>query len=413
VTHRRRPAARRLRGDEAFTLIELLIAMSILGLVMAAMAPGFYNALASATASGDRNTADGLAVTALQQMQAAPYADVGFYSSQTQAGACPTSNTVIIGTTVPTSGYVVTPTSTQTVGTMTYALSRCVDWANDNVAGCTDDIKQTQVVVSWPASEPRGTVVETSAVYPGGESSCAPISTTTTSPSTTVAVGPPGAPTGLTATVPTDSTGTNTVDLVWAAPTAGTAVDHYLVEYNTTGNFSSSSGYATTGAIANAPTTAAPYGVSGLTSGGTYYFQVVAVSSSGSVSSPAGPVTATTSEPTTSTTLGCSITQLVVSPTSAVVDSSGHLVGESSLSLAVNASAGCSGVSVSYTAGGGLTSSAVVGAGGQLTGTAGGASTVWAVGTDAFTVDVGGVAYSPRTQVLVSICQEKGSSGKC
>jgi prepilin-type N-terminal cleavage/methylation domain-containing protein len=412
------------RADAGFTLIELMIAMVILAIVLGALAPGFYNALASASVSGQRNTADSLAMSELQQMQAAPYAEVGFYSSQSIPPTCP-PGTVLLGSTPPSSGFVLAPTSVARVATTSFAITRCVDWSNDNVAGCTDDFKRTEVVVSWPAADPKDSVQQVSAVYPGGLSSCAPASTTTSSTSTTVLSGAPGTPTNLTATDPSDSTGSSTIDLVWGAPTGGVAVDHYAVEYNTTGNFSAPGDYATL-TTANPPSTF--FGVPGLTAGSTYYFEVLAVSAGGVDSPPAGPVSATTSTgSTTTTTIGggpvstttpttvaaCSVTQINVTPASGVVDKSGQLVNASTFSVSVNASSGCASVTVVYSDGGTSGTTSLSGSGGQLNGTVGSASTTWAVGTASFTVYVGGIPYSPTTEELVNICQERGRSGKC
>jgi hypothetical protein len=180
-------------------------------------------------------------------------------------------------------------------------------------------------------------------------------------------------------------------------------------------------------------------------SGATYYFQVVAVAGDGvTVSSPSSPVASaattsgsttttttvgattttlaggtTTTVPATTTTLAvCRLTNLVVTPTSGVLDKNGYLVGvtNSTFQLSVNASGPCANVTVSYTPTGSVTYYATLSGTipGTLTGIAGGATTIWSPGNQPFTVNVNGTTpYVPLVQVLVGLCQYKGNSGHC
>lgn len=467
--------AQRGRDDESgFTLVELIVAMAILALVMAAMAPGFYNALASVSMASNRNTAAGLAVQAVETARSQTYASV--------AVGCPAA-------------------TDSTVGSVTYAVAECVKPAPPEL-GCNDPYKEVTVTVTWPAAKPAGSVTEGSSVYPGGQAACssstsapsppvtpvctvpsgsagqtevdltwvAPASTTTpvanyavyysesssfstsTNAGTTTAVptsaspfqvtglssgvqyyfevwsvsstglysttaaGPctttavataPAPPTALAATVPSGAAGQDEVDLTWKAPTSSpTPVAQYAVAYSEDPTFASS---VPAGTTATVPTGSSPFQVTGLSPGTVYYFEVWSVSSGGVRSTPAGPVSATT---TAGTTTACSVSSLAVDPQPGQVNQKGYLrngIAGGGFALTANTNGYCSNVTVQYTADGTTESTPLTGSGVQLTGTAGTACTKWNPGSDVFTVYVDGVAQSAVDNV--SITEVNGSSG--
>ncbi|HZU72897.1 MAG TPA: prepilin-type N-terminal cleavage/methylation domain-containing protein [Acidimicrobiales bacterium] len=415
------------RDQSGFTVLEVVIAISLLAAVMVSLAPAFYGSLKLASTANHRTTATGLAVAATEAVRAIPYADVGFYGDQTTPTQCSAqTNPVTLGSTSPSSpGPLITPTTTSTVNSVTYTVNRCIDWvdAGKPVGASTYSLayKATTVYVSWTDQSGTHTVTQTSAVYPGGEGAYTGPennynATTTTS---TTTLGPPSAPTNPGAVTEAAPTNVDAIDVGWQAPTSSpTPITGYIVEYNTTGNFAGSGTYASSPTVTGGSCSTLPgdlcWTAGSLTAGTTYYFQIISVGSNGSDSSPSSPVVqATTGTPTTSTTAGCTVSALSVSPTSGVVDGTGKLVNASGFSLAVNGTSSCSSVSVSYTTSGGSQSALLTANGGQFNGTAGTSGTVWNVGNDQFTVVVNGAQYSPLVQVQVNICKEKGNSGHC
>ncbi len=372
----------RLERSEGFTLLELMIAISILALVMAALAPGFYNALVGATVAGQRNAATGLAVQAIETARSESYSSVP------------------LGCLGPTSSA---------VGRVDYSVNECVQWAPAE-AGCPYPYKEVSVKVSWPASAPVGSVEQASDIYPGNQGPCS--TATTTTPSTTVSPLAPSPPIDLASSAPASPADQGEVDLTWKAPTSTPApIAYYQVWYSTSATgFGSTSTYTVAGDSTTPPSppTSPAFAVTGLSAGTTYYFEAWSVSSSGVMSStPDGPIqAATASAPSPST---CDVESLGVNPTSGVVDHDGYLTNATDFSLSAQVNGSCSGVTVDYTADGSLQSTSLSGTSPTLTGTAGGPGTTWAPGDDTFQVYVSGVATSVEDSV--QICQTNGNSG--
>ncbi len=431
--------ARVLSGDSSedrgFTLIELMIAMLITAVVMAALAPVFYGLLRASAAANARSVASGLAVTASEQIRSVPYDEVGFYSTPS---GCPTSNPVILSTSV--SDPLAALATSKTVGHTVYTLQRCVNWVNSTVSGDTLAYKQSVVTVSWSWAGLPGTVTQTSALYPGGEGAyTGPDNEFATGTTTTIAAGSiPSPPTNVTA-VDDPSSPANTIDVSWTAPATIPVPNYYVVLYTTTNPNGYSIASLGSGAYTTSPNVTGTSTLITVGPGTTYYFQVESVAGSQASTTTSNTATATSTAtnpttttsvpgPTTTTTVpACSLNTLTVSPSvgtngqGVALDSSGELVNESNFSLSVNVSAGCSNVTVGYApsrctpgANGCSTTYAVMtGSSGTFYGTAGASNTVWSVGTQIFTVFVNGLQYSPLTQQQVVVCTEKGNSGKC
>jgi prepilin-type N-terminal cleavage/methylation domain-containing protein len=438
------------QDDCGFTLLEMMMALLLLALVLAALAPAFYGLLRATSVTSQRSVADGVAVTATEQLRSVPYDEVGFYTTPT---GCPSTNAVVLGSSV--SDPLTQMATTQTVGNVSYAIQRCVNWVDSSIAGDTLAYKQAVVTVSWKSTGVAMSVSQTSALYPGGQSAYSgpendyiPGVTTTTTAATA-----PSAPSGVSA-VDDSSAPTNTIDVSWTAPTGLPSPDHYEVLWSTTNPAGASittlGGYSSSSQLTGTSTLVT------VGAGTTYYFQVESIaagetstvvsntatatttSSATSTTTTTIPATTTTtvagSTTTTSTTSStsttvptCAINTLTVTPSvdtngnGVALNKSGYLVNESDFTLSVNANSGCSDVTVGYApsactpgASGCQTAyAAMSGAGGTIYGTAGGASTVWTIGTQKFTVFVGGVQYSPLTQQQVIVCTENGNSGKC
>ncbi len=459
-----RARGRGRRKAEGFTLIEVIIALLILAIVMAALAPAYYGLLKATASSNQRSVANGLAVSATEQLRTYPYDEIGYYATAIPAG-CPTTTTnpsanpVILSSTI--NEPIETLATSKTIGNVTYSIRRCVNWVNSTLAGDSLAYKQSVVTVSWPSAGSTLSVSQTSALYPGGEGAYSgpeddyvPGGTTTTVPAN-----PPSPPNNLSAS-DDQSAPTNTIDVSWTAPTTSPTPSYYIVLYTTTNPAGASIASLGAGAYA------ASSNVSGLSTkitvgaGTTYYFQVESVTSgvastgisntatatSASATTTASTTTTTTAAGSTTTAAGgttttsttsttvatCSINSLVVTPSKGgsgsgnsgvALTSNGQLASETSFGLAVNASSGCSNVTVGYapstcapgSSGCATTYASMTGTGGTLFGTAGTASTVWTVGTQIFTVFVGvaPAQYSPLTQQQVIVCSEHGNSGNC
>jgi len=405
------------RGDESgFTVVELVIALALMAIVMAGLAPAIDGALQAAATTNHRTEADGLAVAAIEQWKSIPYAEVGF--SGPAPAYCTTANPASPFNAYATADTAVTtaqPNSLVTNQTLNFApdsvqytVQSCVYWANASISGDTDAYKQTVAAVSWTDSAGAHAISEESVVYDCGQPYAFEQNSCKAAASSAPA-GDPAPPTALVAT--TGDYGT--VNLAWVPPAlTPVPVDHYLIEYNTTGVFGASGAFASLDGGQGLT-----YSVGGLTPGSIYYFQVLAVAAGGGQSSPSNVAYAPAGGDLPSGL--CVVNSLNVTPTTGVVDHHGNLLNGTTVgtvdefSLSVNATPACNSVQVQYADASGTQYATVAGTSGQLTGTTLPTSIKWNVGTDPFVVYVGGVKYSPLTEVLVNVCLEKGSTGTC
>lgn len=400
--------------DSGFTLIEVMIGILLLAVVMGAVAPEFYGVMASASSTDQRSTATGLAIAANEQLRSLPYWQLGYNPAGSGApastitpSACSGPNPVEFS---PSQGSPPVPALPQSDPTHTYTISRCIYWVSASNSD-TEAYKQSIVTVSWHDTRLGSqSVAETSALYPGGEGlySSPANEWAPGSSSGAGSVYPPASPQNPPAATDDPTYPTTLIDVTWSAPTSTpTPIDHYIVEYNTTGTFGDASTFASSPNV-----TGTTWNTGSFTPSSTYYFRVLSVSADGTQSSPTSAVTASTTSDSTS----CSgAVTLSVTPSTGVMNKQGTLVNSSTgFSLAVNVPSACQNVTVAYnTSSSTLYFAAVTGSGGQLNGTAGSSSTVWSPGNHPFTVYVGGTQYSPLAQVQVNICQEQGNSGKC
>jgi prepilin-type N-terminal cleavage/methylation domain-containing protein len=417
---------RQTRREHGFTLIEMVVAMLILAVVLTALAPAFYGSLTATSSSGHRSVANGLAVTANEQLRSLPYYEVTYQTGDVNFTNCPATGSAPV--TSSTAGPVDSLSTSQTIGAITYHFQRCLYWmdATSN-AGTADPqaYKQSVVTVTWSdRAGTNNTVTESSDIYPGGKGVYNGVKSNYAPPqATTTTLGPaPGPPTITGAT----ASATGAITVTWTAPTSGATPTGYIVEYNTTGNFSS-------GLYASSPVTNSSKGgvfswtPTGLTPGSLYYFSIVALS--GGAQSVAATTQVTTSTSGALTT--CAITNLVVNPTQAQVNSYGYLQGSGQFALSINANSYCtsgsglgSSVWVYYTSSSStLQSIQMTGTGGMLNAEVGlnpdGSLVAWTPGNHTFTVYVGSGGNPPTpynsgsTFVQVNICQPNPVTGVC
>jgi prepilin-type N-terminal cleavage/methylation domain-containing protein len=344
------------RGDDGFTLVEMVVALLILAIVMSAFGPTFIGMMRASASTDQRSVADSLAVAASENVRALPYYEVGFSSTHGNPTYCTGSN--------PVQTDVVGPMDTlatqQTLQHITYTIQSCAYWVNASDTSA-EAYKESVVTVLWGSSN-QYKYQQTSAIYPGGESSYqqsgtgngADNFTPTTIAGATI---PPPAPVANSATLDSGDL-TTIVDVDWQPVTFSYPV-LYEVEY-----WSNVGGGVTRAAAVSAGTlqpsaiiSGAPDGttncagssclefqISGLTPGTPYNFDVLAESGT-QWSAPSNVVSATTNTAVTTTCPGNSIN---IAPTQPQVDSHGNPTNFTSLSVTVNAPSTCTGLSVEY-----------------------------------------------------------------
>ena len=287
--------------ERGFTLVEVLIATAVLVIIMAALGPTFYGALRLTSVTDQRSQASNLAVEATEQMRSLPYADVGFF--QTPA-ACTNNSEQPVTLAAP--GPLDSLPQTSIVGHTTFTVVRCVYWSASSMPGTNEAYKQTLVKVSWAAPGGALTVSQSSALYPGSSSIPGSSSTSvptggTTTTSTTTTIPQTGLLTPSCSAVKDASQPSNTIDLTISSVVGAS---YYIVYYTTTqptgAITAGSSPYITVQANNTTPFLKVGAGT-------TYWIQVAAVASDGTMSSPSSSCTATTdgapgSSSTTTTT---------------------------------------------------------------------------------------------------------------
>ncbi len=414
----------------------MLVALLIMGIVLAALAPAFYGSLKAAATSNDRSIADGLAVAANEQIRSLPYYEVGYLTTPATSPYDDCAGGSLTPVTLSAAGPMDSMSTAQPVGGVTYHIRRCVYWQDQVVvenAETTTTVagpyKKSVVTVMWTDQTGPQSVTETSAVYPGGRGLYTTqddnYSPPTTAASSGLAPGQPGTPTVAAGTCQASCAMT----VSWPVSPGSPTPDGYLVDYNTTGDFSGYPG----GLFGQSPLQTHVSGgrgswtVAGLAPDTLYWFQVIAVyQGTDSVPSLAGSGATAGIQPS-----ACVVYSLVVNPTQAAVDVYGYLQNGGYFTMTVNASQDCTtglgqeGVWVYYT----TSSSTPVST--KLTPeqpqqtmldgavpAPGGPEVAWTPGNHTFTVYTGSnsnppAPYNPRTEVQVNICQPDPVTGQC
>ncbi|MDQ1445596.1 MAG: Fibronectin type domain, partial [Acidimicrobiaceae bacterium] len=344
---RRRPRAM-TRDEDGFTLVELLAALTVMAIVMLAVAGVFYGAMRTAGVGGRRTAAVGLAIRETEAMHAVPYGQLGF--ATTQAGYVSQyeghATVDFVASSTITSPQVA-PNGSDVQQGITYNLARYIVWM-DADATHTEAYKRTTVVVTYTDDGGSHNLRQDSVVYPGGQGTyggprgaTASSTTTTTAP----AAFPPSAPTNLSASVPSGVPGETTVNLTWTAPASSNpAVNNWIVEYSVAPDSTMASPATANGSLPAANTS---YAVAGLSPGTTYYFRVRAQASNGLSSTPTSIVSATTNTSTSSA--ACAAGTMNVTPATAEQkNSSGKLLSDVNVTVNMNGNCSSSVLTVRY-----------------------------------------------------------------
>ena len=396
--------------DDGFTVVELIVALALMAIVMAGLAPALDSALQAASTANRRTAANGLATAAIEQMRAVAYDTVGYQHGSPALAACtPTGNPqspfypyasqtpvdLGAGTSgLPPWGY----TMNDTPNSVVFTVQSCVYWMN--AAGATSgskSYKQSVVSVTWSDSAGPHGIVDVSAVYPTNSQAVTqpsqPVTNTLLNPPSTVSVTPDPA--------------SGVIDVSWTA--ASPTPTDYLVLYSATDDFSNWSTL-----MVSPPVYGQSYQATGLTPGVTYYFQVASQNSQGISPLAAGgsPATAPGSNGG-----GCNVSSISLNPANGTVytglpnnnatpQTPGALLSPyTGIGVTVNASSQCGGPGISVKVAGPSGYSGWVGGvqnapltqavSGSFTGTFGScsgpdASHQWSPGTYTFTVYIGG-----------------------
>lgn len=416
-----RPRRCHLQDEEGFTLIEMMVSLTMFAVLSTALAGVFYASLRTATASTQRSKASALATRETEALKAIPYDTLGFYSVQSgYLASFEGRTTVTLGGAIPADANVQTePRGTATVGPTVFSVVRNVVWAD--TAGPSGSYaqayKRTTVQITWTDGVGPHTVRQDSIVYPGGRGAYVgpgggSTTSTTSTPASSILTPPPGAPTLDSAAPAADPAGRSQIDVAWTAPSpaAGGSVNYYVVEQATNSGFTSN-----VVASPQQPASASSYPVTGLAPNTTYWFRVVAFGSTGASSTPSNSRSATTLPQPVATCTFFSIS-VTGSGGKSYASSKTYHGNQSKMSenlnFSVSASASCAGtVSVQAIGPGGtpdpgsppylLTSTG----GSSYTGTVySSGQTGWSVGVHTFSVLHNGSPISPTVAKTFLVC---------
>ncbi len=397
-------------------MVELMVSLTLLGLIMVGLTPVFYAGLRTASNTNTRTEAAALAIREIEAMRAVPYTKVGFYADQSDyVSTYQGAPTVSLGATTPVSETpVFAPLTTETFASREFTVRRHITWvdAKENASITrAEAYKKTTVFVAWANDTGDHELRSTSIVYPGGRGQYTGAQNNGT-PSTTspAVISPPGSPTLNSATTPAVPAGYTTVNLAWTAPTTGGNVDHYLVQWANDSAFASG-----LQSSSNIPASNTTYPVTTLSASRTYYFRVYAFGIDGGQSFASNNLSATTATASGACTISGLNLSTTASPPSTtktyLTASTGPQSGRNLMTVDLNftlaATGSCGGGYRVYSKNSAnvadpgspwnLTGSGTNFAGQALTNGASG----WAVGQHVFTVYDGATATTATHSLLV------------
>jgi prepilin-type N-terminal cleavage/methylation domain-containing protein len=387
--------AKRGRGQHGFTLVELMITLTVLGVGVLGVTRVFLSAMKVTAQGNDRSRAVAVATREIESMQAIPYDQLGF--SPLQPGFLGSFEGAV---TVDTANPLVEPAGTIEVGGRRFGIERRIVWANAaGTGGSAGTIyshayKRVTVMVSWSDESANRLVREDGLIYPAGRGRYAGPggSTTTTAPSSY----PPGAPLDLTTAVPEGSSGASTVNLAWRAPDwSDPPVATWVVQYST-------DDFVTTNQLTDSqPASIRTFTVTGLSPASTYKFRVAAKAVSGAVSNWSNTAVATT---TAAAAPGCRLGTASLTPNAVKRRDNASTVLADDPVASVNTSGSCGTLRLSYRPTTATTTTVVLvpTGGGVLTGTVDGKRTSWDTGTH--TIDIVDSANAVLGTFTLTVC---------
>jgi hypothetical protein len=309
-------------AEAGFTILELVVALGILAVGIFSTMQVFLGSLSTTAYSDARTRATAIAAREVEDMRAAPYAQVGFSSSAsgyvtsiTEGGQ--TYTTVVVAS--PT----VTPQGTaEVVGGVRFGIRRDIVWMP--LGSAPNAFKRVIATITWTDRARSHTVRQDAGVYPGG---LGPYGGATTTTSTTAAPVTPSNPTNFTATL-SSATPTTAVDLAW---TVGVVAPVYWEL-----QYSSNAGTTWIPVTSTQPAGTTTFALTGLSSNTAYLFRVRGLN--GAVTSGWVQTSATTQV----AVVPCTILSAAVSPSSVQKKNNNALVDD--LNITVNTSGVCTGL---------------------------------------------------------------------
>lgn len=152
---------RRLAGDDGLSLVEVLVAFVLLGVVMSASAGFFTTSLRALQQAEGRTKATALANEELENLRALPWTAVGFYGDDDFGGTMP-DRTVLLADTRPAESRAPLPVETMSRGGVAFTVRRSIVW-NEDISATSEvhEFKYLAVTVDWSdRGQPRSIGVE-------------------------------------------------------------------------------------------------------------------------------------------------------------------------------------------------------------------------------------------------------------
>ena len=133
---------RRERDEEGFTLIEMMVSLTMFAILSTALAGVFYASLRTDSSTTQRSKATALATKETEALKAIPYDTVGFYGDQAgYSTSFESRSTVTLASATPSGTTpLTTPAGSTAVGPTTFTISRNVVWADTAGASSTDPL---------------------------------------------------------------------------------------------------------------------------------------------------------------------------------------------------------------------------------------------------------------------------------
>ena len=159
-------------AEEGFTLIEMVVAMTLMATVLLTMAYALFGAMSGLVASRQRSAFVEIANGEMENLRALAYEAVGVASTDTAATYDPGPkfegrDAVVVASGAPPAVSVVTESPVKGIS-LPYTVRRWVTWT-DTFGGTAHQFKRLNVEVEWLENE-RSTrrLMLTSVLYPGG-----------------------------------------------------------------------------------------------------------------------------------------------------------------------------------------------------------------------------------------------------